>query len=399
MDRRWWQVGTLLPMLMAAAFAGELASRLLPLDLVAFRVWEPALRTTPGAPGPFEPGKVVTQQRAYGDLAALGNDRRLRQYHDETFHVDRLGFRNSYDVDHTVYAGIVTGDSFVVGHAEPEAATFSGRLTRLAGARFYNAGASLPPGAPLPDVLASVAATLRIYPGLVVYELLERVARTPPPARLDMPLVTYPPVLPGLSFRPWLRGVARRFAPTVESPLHIASVRMVKWLEDDALRPNAHASAVVRRELTNGDEMLFLPWDLAPVGDVQPLAAAWSGYLSWYAGKLEGHGLKVVVLLVPDKYTVYGPLTPDGSWQPESGRLLAGIEDRLCSSGVAVVNITSLFRARAAEDLSRHEYLYWRDDTHWNARGIALAAEAVWRESASEQRRGGSIAGYGGDER
>jgi hypothetical protein len=372
-------------MLMAAAFAGELASRFLPLDLVAFRVWEPALRTAPGAPGPFEPGKVVTRERAYGDLAALGNDRRLRQYHDEAFHVDRLGFRNSYDVDHTVYAGIVTGESFAVGHAEPEAATLAGRLTRLAGARFYNAGASLPPGAPLPDVLASVAATLQIHSGLVVYELLERGARTPPPARLDAPLVTYPPAHPGFSFGRWLRGVARRFAPTVESPLHVASVRTVKWLEDGALRPNAHAGAVVRRELANGDEMLFLPWDLAPIGDVQPLAAAWSGYLSWYAGKLQKHGLRAVVLLVPDKYTVYGPLTPDGSSEPEGGRLLAGIEDRLRSSGVPVVNVTALFRARAAEDLSRREYLYWLDDTHWNARGMELAAGAVWREAASEK--------------
>jgi hypothetical protein len=330
---------------------------------------------------------VVTKRRAYGDLAALGNDRRLRQYHDEAFHVDRLGFRNSYDVDHTVYAGIVTGESFAVAHAEPEPATLSGRLTRLAGARFYNAGASLPPGAPLPDVLASVAATLRIRPGLVVYEMLERGARTPPPARLDTPLVIYSPVITGPSFRPWLSGVASRFAPTVESPLHVASVRMMKWLEDDALRPNAHASAVVRRKLTNGDEMLFLPWDLDPVGDVQPLAAAWSGYLGWYAGKLRGHGLKVVVLLVPDKYTVYGPLTPDASWEPEGGRLLAGIEERLRSSGIPAVNVTSLFRARAAEGLSRHEYLYWRDDTHWNARGIALAADAVWQEVSARANR------------
>ena len=383
MDRRWWQVGTLLPLLMVAAFAGELASRFLPLDVVAFRVWEPALQTALGAPGPFEPGKAVTKRRAYGDLAALGNERRLRQYHDESFHVDRLGFRNGYDVDHAVYAGIVTGDSFAVGHAEPEPATLSGQLTLLAGARFYNAGFSLPPGPPPPDGLASLAATLRIHPGVVVYELLERAARTSPPARLDLPLVPYPPGFPPeRSLRLRLAGIARRFHPTAESPLQIASVRLVKWLEDDTLRPNPYAGAVVRRTLTNGDEMLFLPWDLAPLGagDLQPLATEWSGYLAWYAGKLQAQGLPVVVLLVPDKYTVYGPLTPNDSPEPEGGRLLDGIEDRLRSAGVPVVNVTALFRARAAAGLARYEYLYWRDDTHWNARGIALAADAVWRE-------------------
>ncbi|HZF09773.1 MAG TPA: hypothetical protein VFE33_13365 [Thermoanaerobaculia bacterium] len=382
MERRWWQVGTLLPMLMVVALAADLASRFLPLDLVAFRVWEPALQIAPGAPGPFEPGKVVTKRRAYGDLTAIGNYRRLREYHDESFHVDRLGFRNACDVDHTVYAGIVTGDSFAVGHAEPEPATLSGRLSLLAGARFYNAGASLLPGPPLPDVMASLAATLRIHRGLVVYELLERGTRFPPLPQVDSPVAPYPPVPPDRSFGRWLQGVARRFAPTVESPLRVAGVRLVKWLENDSLRPNAHARAAAHRQLPNGDEMLFLPRDLAPLGagEVPPLAAAWSSYLAWYAGKLRGQGLRFVVLLVPDKYTVYGPLTPNEAPKSEGGRLLAAIEDRLRSAGVPVVNVTALFRARAAEALSRHEYLYWRDDTHWNARGIELAADAVWRE-------------------
>jgi hypothetical protein len=376
-------------MLMALVAGGDLAGRFLPLDLVAFRVWEPALQTTLGAPGPFEPGKVVVKRRAYGDLAAIGNFRRLRQYHDEELHVDRLGFRNADDIDRVAYSGIVTGDSFTVGHAEPEPATLPGQLTRLAGGRFYNAGASLPPGPPPPDPLASLAATLKLGPGVVVYELLERVARGAPPPRVDAPLVLYPPVPPPpaasaargeSSFRPWLLGVAHRLSPWVESPLHIASVRVVKWFQDDVLEPNSYAGAVVRRELANGDEMLFIPWDLAPLGDPQSLAAAWGDYLAWYAGKLRQHDLQLVVLLVPNKYTVYGPLTADGPREPEGRRLLLGIADRLRSSGVPVVDITPIFAARGAEGLPRHEYLYWRDDTHWNASGIQLAVDAVWQE-------------------
>jgi len=36
-----------------------------------------------------------------------------------------------------------------------------------------------------------------------------------------------------------------------------------------------------------------------------------------------------------------------------------------------------LFRKRAAELLPGDDYLYWLDDSHWNARGIHEAAEAI----------------------
>ncbi len=395
--RRFWQLGTLLPALMVLVLVADLAGRFLPLDLVAFRVWEPALRTTLSAPGPFEPGKVVRMRRAYGDLASMGNLRGLRQYHDEEFHVDRLGFRNGYDIDRERYLGIVTGDSFIVGHAEPEAETFSGQLTQLAGARFYNAGFSLPPGPPPPDPLASLAQTLKLRPGLAIYELLERQARIAPPTRVDAPVVAYPPGravnaanaanAPNAAgaFETRLLPTVHRLSPWVESPLHIETVRFLRWFQDDVFEPNGQRDAVVRRPLPGGDEMLFIPWDLGPVGDPEPLVTGWSDYLTWYAEKVRQHDLQLVVLLVPNKYTVYGPLTTGGPREPEGARLLAGLADRLRASGLPVVDVTPLFTAQAASGLPRHKYLYWRDDTHWNAAGIRLAAEAVWREIQSSR--------------
>jgi hypothetical protein len=383
--RPFWKLGTLLPALMALAVVCDLAGRFLPLDWVAFRVWEPALRTTLSAPGPFEPGKVVRMRRAYGDLASMGNLRGLRQYHDEEFHVDRLGFRNGYDIDRETYAGIVTGDSFIVGHAELEAETFSGQLTQLAGARFYNAGFSLPPGPPPPDPLASLAATLKLRPGVAIFELLERQARIPPPARVDEPVVSYPPgrsVVPASragAFETRFLPMVHRLSPWVESPLRIETLRFLRWFQDDVFEPNGHAAAVVRRQLPGGDDMLFIPWDLGPVGDPQPLVAAWTDYLTWYARKLRQHDLQLMVVLVPNKYTVYGPLTAGGPREPEGAALLRGVADRLRSGGLSVVDLTPLFTAQAAARLPRKEYLYWRDDTHWNAAGIRLAAETVWR--------------------
>ncbi len=50
--------------------------------------------------------------------------------------------------------------------------------------------------------------------------------------------------------------------------------------------------------------------------------------------------------------------------------------------GSRVINLTPVFAVAAARSLDRGEYLYWLEDIHWNARGIALAAATVhqrWR--------------------
>ena len=90
--------------------------------------------------------------------------------------------------------------------------------------------------------------------------------------------------------------------------------------------------------------------------------------------------LQLVVLLVPDKYTVYGPLLEGNPGDLGGERLLAAIAQELRKTDIPVVNLTQKFRVSAAEALSRNEYIYWRDDTHWNPLGIKLAAASLWSE-------------------
>jgi len=53
------------------------------------------------------------------------------------------------------------------------------------------------------------------------------------------------------------------------------------------------------------------------------------------------------------------------------------LERALRAMGVPVLNLTPLLSAEAARQLKHGRYLYWPDDVHWNARGIALAAAAI----------------------
>lgn len=89
-------------------------------------------------------------------------------------------------------------------------------------------------------------------------------------------------------------------------------------------------------------------------------------------------GVRLVILMIPDKETVYRELIPPselgGRELPPS--CLLELERRLRAENIPVVSLVEPFRERAA----RGELLYWPDDTHWNSAGIRIAAELVWRE-------------------
>jgi hypothetical protein len=62
-----------------------------------------------------------------------------------------------------------------------------------------------------------------------------------------------------------------------------------------------------------------------------------------------------------------------------AARFLDDLAADLRSRGVNTVSLVGPLRQAAASGLGRGEYIYWRDDTHWNPRGIRIAAEAIER--------------------
>ena len=166
------------------------------------------------------------------------------------------------------------------------------------------------------------------------------------------------------------------------SPLRILAQRGYKALQDDRILPNIHKDNVVRARLRNGEEWLFLPEDVRQFSRERPVDPA-ADYIARLAGELREDDLNLMVLLVPHAYTVYYPLLQDPPAAPAEGELyLNRLDERLRAAGVAVVNLTPAYRARAPEALAQGQDLYWRDDAHWTPYGIALAAERVaqsWR--------------------
>jgi hypothetical protein len=174
------------------------------------------------------------------------------------------------------------------------------------------------------------------------------------------------------------------------SPLQILAQRAMKTVEDSRLLPNSHARDVVSGRLRNGDVMLFLH------EEVDKRVSESEGereveYFTRLSHELHKDKLRLLVLIVPTKYTVYGPLlletipsARDGASRSEK------VEQALRAGNIDVLNLTAALRRRAAEDLVGGEYVYYRDDTHWNARGIACAAEEVRRKLSRERQETGN---------
>ena len=163
------------------------------------------------------------------------------------------------------------------------------------------------------------------------------------------------------------------------SPMKIVWEKAFLSISNDRVLPNIYARLVVQRQLQNGDSALFFPSDVTPFHQHRDVGPA-KAYISSLAAGMKREGLQPLVVLVPHKYSVYyplvaGPEPPPGDPVHPLSTLAAGLR----SEGIDAIDLTDVFRAQARQDLASGNYLYWRDDTHWNGRGVAIAADAIRR--------------------
>lgn len=374
----------LVPATIACAFAVDVGLRLLPHDVVSFRAWE-AVRTR-GEDAPFLANHRYASGRTYGNLAAVGNVPDFRQYRPLTFTTDELGYPNPPGLAHRGgAAAIVFGSSFAAGAELGDGLTLAAQLAALSGRTIYNAGG----GDPGPADIIPLARRLVVPGGRVIVEYPEG-GELPPLTVLHVSHKTArcrellaPHRLEGAC--PWLGWLDRHVRV---SPLAIVCQRAVKRLQDGRWMPNPYARLVLRERLRNGEEMLFLAGERS-FYHAGAAADPTARYFRWLGAKLAPARFSLVVVLVPRKYTVYAPLLSSPDPGPEASvRYLSDLESRLSAEGIPVVNLTTPFRAAAETGLARGSYIYFPDDTHWNAAGAGLAARQIWRAWQALPARG-----------
>jgi hypothetical protein len=124
--------------------------------------------------------------------------------------------------------------------------------------------------------------------------------------------------------------------------------------------------------LRNEAVMSFLPLDLRPPSRTFPVPIEY-----WTALKrdLAKSHRRRFVLLIPNKYTIYQRFLADqDKWPMYGDELLSRNEAALRSFKRPVVNLAPALTGRAEAGFDQHEYLYWRNDTHWNWRGVKIAS-------------------------
>jgi hypothetical protein len=368
------RTGYLLPRILLVLGALDILLRFVPLKGFTFRALEAAQRRTPSCVGPFQPNSELHVISSYGDLSSMGNLRTLREYRDLTFKTDSMGFHNSgrpSEVPET----IVIGDSFAIAAEVSEDRSLAGQLSLLRGRPVYNAGEDEPLRL---GQIRNVTQMLGMQRGYVIYEFLERHLVENPPLRTATGVTglrALPPEI--LGARRWdeIRLPIWRFIDI--SPSRAIAQKIDKSVRNGVLFPNPYSNNVPARRLRNNDTLLFYPLDVTNANASATQLSSWVDYWSWLSAELRNDNLTLLVLLVPNKYTVYQPLFLTAEEELSSESNLHQLEQRLREKTISAVNLTYRYRLQAATDLDTHIYIYWKDDTHWNERGMKIAAEAI----------------------
>lgn len=357
-------------------FLLDLLLRLVPLDPLTFRAWEAMLRHYPNAVGPFIPNKHYHRENSYGGVAGIGNLPALRRYHLVDFTTDPYGFHNPPALAQANPIGIVIGDSFAVGSELPEDKSLSAQLTKQFGGYFYNAGA------PQPLRLRSVQAVanrIGLHRGLVVFEFLEaRALQDPPASTPDGGRGAAQAFFFRVAGQNWTDRLGTPFNELHSSPLQALSVKLEKKIQNGTFLPNSFASLVLQETLRNGDPTLFLPAEFNSPAAPRKAAERWAAYFAWYAAELKKNGLDLLVLLVPNRSTIYAPLLDPPRDVAESRATLEDFAMALQNSGVRTVPLANRYSQEAAVLLDQKKYLYFLDDTHWSSIGTSIAAEEIF---------------------
>ena len=372
---RQWQLGGIIPLIIAIVFALDFGARFISLDWLSFRAWE-ALARYRAPCGPFRANAFYQNPLSYGDLAALGNLPQYRQYRSEFFSTDSFGFRKNAPLKPSIAEKVqilVVGDSFIVGTGLNDDETLPATLEESLGFEVYNGGGHDTDRLGL-DYILALARRLNMRRGTVVYEYYERHSL---PSREDL-------FGHDISCRDWKTKFSIWYDGFIDtSPLQIFFQKIFKRLQNNFILPNGSKSEVTVKTLKNGEPMLFYSRDFA-ISHWERRPVDVDGFNN-LAAELKKHDLQLVLILVPTKDAVYRPLLSDDEPETaEQNSYLDRVEKSLNESGIPVINLLHRFREKAQEEYREGRYIYWRDDTHWNSRGVEIAAREILQQKLTD---------------
>ena len=295
----------------------------------------------------YRPNVNMTMHSPFSDLQATGNVGILEPRQIE-FVTDSLGFRNRHD-----YAGqglFLVGDSIAMGEGETQSCMVTEVLKARHGLDIYNLAHS---GNQPSDYLKHAQSFVRINGGRPKTVIMLFEGNDFAPLRLT----------------PYRQNALR---PYVHFFQDSNVYRFTYWLYVRAFKPETFGKPLVRA--IRGVPMAFDASYVANATREQPIGDEEMQFSKLFE-QLEGRIAHV--FFVPDKYRVYEPLLDGATGKPLPNRNWEYLENQARMHGIPATNLQEVLASAAREALQRGEYVYWRGDTHWNCKGMSVAAQAM----------------------
>ncbi len=389
--RRWLQPGWLAPLVLASWLALDVVLRFLPyawfnphpIDLATARPLPHSL---------FTPNFDRVFHEWEGDAAREANLPPTEQRSSYRISTDSLGFRRNPLARPNKPPDVLFlfGRSLMMGAALSDEETLPAALTRISGLSAYNGV-----GANNLEDLDWLLERLPGSPSVAVLVLLEDDRLRIPsqhPALPDAPHPAVAPLAPALSLLTgWFSDVEHVALQWWRvSPLKTLSVRLNQSVSNDRILPNEGRLGGRQLQLPNGAPMLFRRYEVLPAqsGRDHEDAIRLADYAEWWRDQLALRGMDTWVLVMPSRYTVYGPWLETGEMRHDILSIeeyIRQIERRIRARGIPVLNALPVYRASVEEQLATGELLFYREDNHWNPRGVEVLA-AVLADSLARAR-------------
>jgi hypothetical protein len=379
-----FQIGLIIPWLLVSIGAVDLGLRLVPRDTASrFGVDRVTLMTPHGSRwrGVFEPNLSI-KLVGCGRIAEAANLPSLCVPQEAEYHTDEWNHMNEASA-HLPGASsvLLVGDSFGVFSESGFENDFARLLAREMGQGLYNA--SRPGLGPVSSgAIMDLLDRLQMKRGTVVFETSD----TSHPPRADPPdqdgarrhfwglLSEQSLALPRYSF----------YKLTRQDGAFYETQKWLHKLQNDLILPHAdpYWNSSLIEKLRDGEEIGLLPGDRTSQPEENTnFDPEWERYWLDLSVVLHSRGVQLVVVLIPRKFIVYGPLLANPAPQADvKASYWRSLENSLRGDGIPVVNMTDPFRQAANEALGHGELIYPRDESHWGFKAREMAAERVAQE-------------------
>jgi|UniRef100_A0A7V6DPC8 hypothetical protein len=315
--------------------------------------------------GLYKPNRQGEMDVPFGDLVAL--DRKTQPFIAEPrrvrYHIDSAGFRNDAD-----YAGqkiLLVGDSFIAGSGNTQKDLLSAQLQRDYGISAYNLGF---PGE-LHSYVRYVEGFFKTHPGgpkAYIFLFEGNDFPLPRPGRVA-PAAQHPA-------NPSSFEIARKeFQQSLKELLIYRYTFSFYHILKDRLWPSSRSRVMVLPLKGPGHLRMGFLKAYVRAAERTSYDAGDDFFVKLVRIKEHLGG----IFFIPTKFRVYYTMIEGGSRPPlpnAQWEYVRATADRL---GVRCVDLTGPLQEESRRLLPEGRLTFWKDDSHWNRFGIAVAARKV----------------------